>query len=91
MFRKTIQVGLLLAGFLFVLLNSHVVAAGGSDEDVASWVKNRVAAIQPTHAEKRFDEIGWAGSIVEAEKLAREHNRPVFLFTYNGRIETGRC
>jgi microcystin degradation protein MlrC len=26
-----------------------------------------------------------------AEKLAKENNRPVFLFTHDGRINIGRC
>lgn len=91
MWRKTIPSRWLLAGFLIVLPSSLLIAAGANDKDVATWVNNRVQAIQPTSAEKRFDEIGWAGSIVQAEKLARQHNRPVFLFTFNGRIDTGRC
>ena len=41
--------------------------------------------------ERRIDEIGWAKDIREAERLARENNRPVFLFTHDGRINTGRC
>jgi len=41
--------------------------------------------------EKRFDEIGWAPSILAAEALAKQHNRAVFLFTYDGKIDTGRC
>lgn len=47
--------------------------------------------IQPTPAERRIDAIGWAPNIPEALKLARTHNRPVFLFTYGGNIATGRC
>jgi hypothetical protein len=54
-------------------------------------VRNRVKALQPTSEERRFDEIGWAKSIVEAQRLARQHNRPVFLFTYDGSIATGHC
>ena len=61
------------------------------DGDVADWVRDRVKALQPTPEEKRFDSIGWAKSILEAEQLARRNNRPVFLFTHDGRIATGRC
>jgi hypothetical protein len=91
MLRKTILSGLFLTWFLPVLSNPVFVAAGGSDEDVATWVRDRVEALQPTAVEKRLDEIGWAKSISEAEKLARQHNRPVFLFTHNGSMGTGRC
>lgn len=54
-------------------------------------VQQRVAELQPKAEEKRFDEIGWAKDIREAKRLAKEHNRPVFLFTHDGRMNIGRC
>jgi predicted transcriptional regulator len=54
-------------------------------------VDRRVADWQPTADEKRFDQIGWCTSLLEAEKLAREHRRPIFLFTHDGRMNVGRC
>ena len=57
----------------------------------AAWVDQRVQDYQPTAAEKRFDEIGWAKDIREAERLAKEHNRPIMLFTHDGRMNIGRC
>lgn len=89
--NKRIVPGLLLFAFLSVLPGPVLEATGAADEDVAAWVSNKVKSLQPTPSEKRFDEIGWVRSIVQAEKLARQHNRPVFLFTFNGSIETGRC
>jgi hypothetical protein len=62
-------------------------AAGGrpaGDGDLAAWVERRVRDWQPTPDERRFDEIGWARDIRDALRLAREHGRPVFLFTYDG-------
>lgn len=56
-----------------------------------AWVDARVAELQPTAQERKLDRIGWAGSILEAEALARRSNRPVFLFTLDGRMNTGRC
>jgi hypothetical protein len=56
-----------------------------------SWIEQRVRELQPTPKEKRFDEIGWAKDIRTAERLAKEHNRPVFLFTHDGRMNIGRC
>ena len=61
------------------------------DDKLVGSVEKKVRNIQPTRAEKRFDEIGWAPSILRAEELAKKGNRPVFLFTYNGKIDTGRC
>jgi hypothetical protein len=54
-------------------------------------VRQRVAELQPKAEEKRFDEIGWAKDIRDAKRLAKEHNRPVFLFTHDGRMNIGRC
>ena len=56
-----------------------------------SWIEQRVQELQPLPEEKRFDEIGWARDIRAAKKLAQKHNRPVFLFTHDGRINIGRC
>ena len=54
-------------------------------------VQQRVAELQPRAEEKRFDDIGWAKDIREALRLAKQNNRPVFLFTHDGRMNIGRC
>lgn len=59
--------------------------------DEIEWVQQRVSELQPTALEKRFDQIGWARDIREAKRLAKETQRPVFLFTHDGRINIGRC
>ncbi len=62
-----------------------------SDTDVAAWVDRRVQAWQPTAAERRFDDIAWVKDIRTAERLAGQHQRPVFLFTHDGHMAIGRC
>jgi hypothetical protein len=59
--------------------------------DLPAWVDARVKELQPAADEKRFDEIGWSTSILQAEKLARERSRPIFWFTHDGRMNVGRC
>ena len=54
-------------------------------------VEKRIQELQPRAEEKRFDEIGWAKDIREARQLSAERNRPVFLFTHDGRMNIGRC
>jgi hypothetical protein len=49
-----------------------------------AWLDHRIQDWQPTPQERRFDEIGWARDIRTAERLARQHGRPVFLFTFDG-------
>jgi hypothetical protein len=60
-------------------------------KDLQAQVDRQVADWQPSAEEKRFDQIGWSTSLLEAEKLAREHRRPIFLFTHDGRMNLGRC
>jgi hypothetical protein len=56
-----------------------------------SWVEQRVQQWQPTARERQWEKIGWASDIRTAERLAREHGRPVFLFTHDGHLGVGRC
>jgi hypothetical protein len=59
------------------------------DDEVAridKWVQDW----QPTPGDRRFEEIGWAKDIPEALRLAKQHGRPVFVFTHKGRINLGR-
>jgi hypothetical protein len=68
-----------------------VANALASEPNEFAWVEQRVRELQPTAKEKRFDEIGWAEDIRDALRLAKEHQRPVFLFTHDGRMNIGRC
>ena len=81
--------------YLFTLaVATRLFAAGPAwlpDDKLVAAVERRVHSIQPTRAERRFDEIGWAPSILAAEEAAKKSNRLVFLFTYDGNIDTGRC
>jgi len=62
-----------------------------ADTELRSFVEERIQDWQPTHQERLLDEVGWARDIRHALRLAREHNRPVFLFTLDGRMDIGRC
>jgi hypothetical protein len=59
--------------------------------DVKQWVDRKVAECAPKPQERRFDQTGWLTDIRSALKLAKQHNRPVFLFTHDGRMGRGRC
>ena len=54
-------------------------------------VERQVEAWQPTAEERRFDEIGWAGGVRDAIRLAKSLDRPIFLFTHDGHMNVGRC
>jgi len=72
-----------------------VVLALAAQEKAAprspAWVDSRIAEIQPAAAERKFDTIAWVPSIKEALRLAKQHARPIMMFTYDGQIQTGRC
>jgi RNA polymerase sigma-70 factor (ECF subfamily) len=53
-------------------------------------IERRVREWQPTPDERRFDEIGWVGTIAESLRLSRESGRPLVLLTQSGHIELGR-
>ena len=61
-----------------------------ADAELARWIDQPVEE-RPPAADKRFDEIGWAHDIRTALALAKEHDRPVFLFTHDGRMNMGCC
>jgi hypothetical protein len=89
-----IRVNRLLPATLLAVLAvpaAHAEDRGISDRDVVEWVKKRVRDWQPTADERRFDDVGWVADIRAALKLAKEHDRPVFLFTHKGHIDVGRC
>src|SRR5262249_1828804 len=69
--------------------------AGGeppADKRDAPWVPKRAAPWQPAAEGRAFHEIGWANDLGEAQRLGKQHNRPVFLFTYDGASLSGyRC
>ena len=69
---------------------SEVVCVQSEVRD-EGWVQARVRAIEVKKEERRLDDIGWAKDIRDAKRLAKEHHRPVFLFTHDGRLNIGRC
>jgi hypothetical protein len=84
--RRRILPALLATGLCAAIPAEERAAA-----DLVSWVKKRAEEVQPSREEKALDRIGWAPDVRAAERLSRESKRPVFLFTHDGRINTGRC
>ncbi|GEM_PF-1228643 len=80
-----------------VLMAGAAAAAGLINQDALSEeiqtadkdslrtrVEKRAQAWQPRKEERRLDDIGWAKDIRDALRLAREHHRPIFFFSYSG-------
>jgi hypothetical protein len=70
-----------------LLLTACIAGAHAAEEDPIAKIDRRVEAWQPTKEERRLDDIGWASDIRDALRLAKEHKRPIFLFTYSGSAE----
>ncbi len=82
----------IVALLLWSWVSGPALAQLPTDADLKSWVEKRIADWAPTRTERRFDDIGWAGDIRQALRLAKEHQRPVFLFSYDGNdLATYRC
>ncbi|HUF60495.1 MAG TPA: hypothetical protein VMN36_00340 [Verrucomicrobiales bacterium] len=64
-------------------------AAPGKAESI-EFVDRRVESWRPRSEERLLDAVAWVRDIRTAMPLAKEHGRPVFLFTLDGRMETGR-
>ena len=76
---------------LWLLAASLTPAFAQQSNDPAARVNDRVKAWQPVAAERRFDDIGWTTDLLEARRLSKTHQRPVFLFTHDGHMAVGRC
>ena len=63
------------------------VRAGESDE---ARIRERVEQIKRSNSEA-WQKIPWVASLTEARRLAEKEKIPIFLFTHDGNIETGRC
>ncbi len=74
-----------------LLLAFLALGAGPPEAPSIARIDERVAALQPTPDERKIDRIGWARDVRSALRLARQHGRPVFLFTMDGRFSIGRC
>ena len=73
------------SSMIALLLLAPVGASQGlSDDALTARVDKRIQAWQPTAAERRLDDVGWAKDLVDALRVAKDNNRPVFLFTYSG-------
>ncbi len=73
------------------MASAEELRTAGMGKAFPADVDARITAWLPKPSEKRFDEIGWAKDIRTAKTLAKQNNRPVFLFTMDGRVNTGRC
>jgi hypothetical protein len=76
--RHGILAGVLVAG----------VALAGPPE--LEQVRERAKRLRDSDTEG-WRRIPWEPSLMDAARAARREGRPMFVFTHDGNIDTGRC
>ena len=72
-----------------LLLGAFALAAPAEDRDEA-WVLRHIQQIKDSDT-TAWRRIPWTASLLDARQASQKENRPVFLFTHDGNIDTGRC
>lgn len=76
---------------LFVTLGSQLAFGQLADGYLETWLPKRIQDLESRFSARPFDSVGWADTIVQAAELAKICDRPIFLFTLDGHMDTGRC
>jgi hypothetical protein len=69
---------------------SVVADAPGYAATDVDLLNRRLAELQPTAAERKIDQIGWAPDLLTAVGLSKKHGRPLFVLFHDGDLATGR-
>ena len=77
----------LVSAFAVGLLTLAVPPADGRD---AKWIQQRLEQIKKSDS-VAWKSIPWVATLAEARDLSAKEQRPVFLFTHDGNLDTGRC
>jgi len=84
---------LFFAGVLLGM-NGGLVAAGNGSGQIAKMtpeeIANRIKQLKPAQ-EMNWTRIPWTGSLLAARQASQQEKCPVFLFSLDGNISTGRC
>jgi hypothetical protein len=75
--------------WLFPCLGALALAAGAAERDDA-WIAKEARRIRASDTEA-WRRIPWAASLTDAAAAAKRENRPMFVFSHEGNIDTGRC
>jgi hypothetical protein len=65
-------------------------AAIAGDKVDPDLIKQRVCEIKDSDT-TAWRKIPWTASLLEARKLSAAEDKPIFLFTLDGNMDTGRC
>jgi len=75
---------------MLAVLGSVAVASVHAQDRDESWVATTVKQIRESDT-TGWQHIPWLASLTQARRVSGQENKPVFLFTLDGNLETGRC
>lgn len=78
----------LLATLLLMLIAP--IARGQSASEEVESIRKTIERIKNS-ADRRWEQIPWVPTLMEARKLSAKEKLPVFLFTQEGNLRSGRC
>jgi len=75
---------------LAALVLGAAVCAGYGGEADADRIRERVEQVKRSE-NRNWEKVPWVTSLLEAQRLGKEEKAPIFLFTHDGNMDTGRC
>jgi hypothetical protein len=75
---------------LAVLVAGVVGSPAVAQDYDEAWVARRVEQVRASDT-TGWARIPWVASLTEARRISAREKKPVFLFTLDGNLETGRC
>lgn len=73
--------------FLAAALAALAVSAATGDE---AAIRRQIERIKESDT-NAWRKIPWTSSLLAARRASEREKQPIFLFTHDGNIETGRC
>ncbi len=78
-----------LRGSLAVLTVLALGVVSAAERDEAS-IQRRIEQIKESDT-SAWRKIPWTASLLDARRASEREKKPLFLFTHDGNIDTGRC
>lgn len=73
--------------FLAAALAAMIVSTTNGDE---AAIRKQIERIKEKEV-NAWRKIPWTASLLAARRTSEREKQPIFLFTYDGNIDTGRC
>lgn len=71
--------------FITSSLIATAISAQAPSKPTLAQLERRAAGLLPSKEQLRYQEIPWVHDLAEAQKVAQDEKRPIFLWGYGGR------